>query len=72
MVSMGAKQAKQFEEFRASALYCPRCKRAMPVRSRLLLVLPDGELHEYLCQACASSLGTRTVRDSQKPQIIIP
>ena len=63
---------KQFEEFRASALYCPRCKRAMPVRSRLLLVLPDGELHEYLCQACMSSLGTRTIRDSRQGQIIIP
>lgn len=70
MVSMGA--PKQFEEFRASALYCPRCRQAMPVRSRLLLILPDGELHEYLCQKCASSLGTRTVRDRQQPQIIIP
>lgn len=63
---------RQFEEFRASALYCPRCKRAMPVHSRLLLVLPDGELHEYLCQACTSSLGTRTVRDTRKHGIIVP
>lgn len=69
---MVSKGAKQFEEFRASALYCPRCKRAMPVRSRLLLVLPDGELHEYLCQTCASSLGTRTVRNMQQSQIVIP
>jgi hypothetical protein len=59
----------QFEDFKASALYCPRCKRAMPVRSRLLLVLPDGELHEYLCQACASSLGTKTVRQNRQLQI---
>lgn len=64
--------SKQFEEFRASALYCPRCKRAMPVRSRLLLVLPDGELYEYLCQACATSLGTRTVRESRQRGLIIP
>jgi hypothetical protein len=41
----------------------------MPVRSRLLLILPDGELHEYLCQACASSLGTKTVKQTQNPQI---
>jgi hypothetical protein len=27
-----------------------------------LLVLPDGELHEYRCAVCATSLGTRTVR----------
>lgn len=64
--------AKQFEEFTASALYCPRCKRAMPVRSRLLLVLPDGELHEYLCRGCAASLGTRTVRNMQPSSVIIP
>ncbi len=69
---MHAAIPKQFEEFRASALYCPRCKAAMPVRSRLLLVLPDGELYEYLCQACATSLGTRTVRDKRQTQIIIP
>jgi transposase-like protein len=61
--------AAQFQDFKASALYCPRCKQAMPVRSRLLLILPDGELHEYLCQACASSLGTKTVRQAQNPQI---
>jgi hypothetical protein len=28
-----------FEEFDASQLYCPKCKRAVPVRKRLLLVL---------------------------------
>jgi hypothetical protein len=32
------------------------------VRERLLLVLPDGDLHEYRCAVCATSLGTRTVR----------
>jgi hypothetical protein len=69
---MPAPARKQFEEFRAAALFCPRCKSAMPVRSRLLLVLPDGELYEYLCQACATSLGTRTVRDTQPTPIILP
>jgi len=62
----------QYKDFNASALYCPRCKQAMPVRSRLLLVLPDGELHEYLCQRCASSLGTKTVRQAQQQQLIMP
>jgi len=69
---MAAATPRQFEEFRASALYCPRCRRAMPVRSRLLLILPDGELHEYLCQACTTSLGTRTVRDTRQHGIILP
>jgi hypothetical protein len=56
----------QYGDFKASELYCPHCKRAMPVRSRLLLVLPDGELHEYLCRRCATSLGTKTVRESRQ------
>jgi predicted RNA-binding Zn-ribbon protein involved in translation (DUF1610 family) len=51
----------QFGAFTASELYCPNCGRAQPVRERLLLVLPNGELHEYLCVACGASLGNRTV-----------
>jgi hypothetical protein len=31
------------------------------VRERLLLVLPDGELNEYLCADCGSSVGSRKV-----------
>lgn len=49
-----------FEDLTASALYCPRCRAAMPVHERLLLVLPDGELREYRCRRCLTSLGTRT------------
>ncbi|MGH7887439.1 MAG: hypothetical protein ACREPG_06215, partial [Candidatus Binatia bacterium] len=41
-------------------LYCNKCGRAMPVRQRLLLVLPDGELYDYTCQACNSSVGSKT------------
>jgi len=43
-----------FEELQAAVLYCSRCQAARPVRERLLLVLPDGELHEYLCRGCGS------------------
>ena len=52
---------EQFGAFIASELYCPKCKRSQPVRERLLLVLPSGELHEYLCSECATSLGEREV-----------
>ena len=52
---------QQFGDFRASELYCPKCQRAQPVREKLLLILPSGELYEYLCSGCASSLGQRTV-----------
>jgi hypothetical protein len=48
-----------FAEFRASALFCERCRTAQPVRERRLLYLPDGELWEYLCVVCGASLGTR-------------
>jgi len=59
--------AQQFGNFTASELYCPKCQRAQPVRERLLLVLPDGELHEFLCARCAASLGKRTVTAPPRP-----
>ena len=52
---------QQFGAFTASELYCPKCKQSQPVREKLLLVLPAGELHEYLCSRCATSLGEREV-----------
>jgi len=60
---------KQFDKLQATSLYCPSCKTAMPVRERLLLLLPDGELYEYLCARCGSSLGERRV-SSDKGKII--
>ena len=51
----------QFGAFTASELYCPKCARSQPVREKLLLVLPTGELHEYLCTECGASLGEREV-----------
>jgi hypothetical protein len=50
-----------FREFQATVLFCNRCRAPQPVRERLLLVLPDGELHEYLCRGCGASLGSRKV-----------
>ena len=52
---------EQFGAFTASELYCPKCGRSQPVRERLLLVLPSGELHEFLCARCSTSVGKRTV-----------
>ena len=59
MGSMDSMQ--QFENFTASTLYCDKCKATMPVRERLLLVLPDKEIFDYLCTGCASSVGQREV-----------
>jgi len=36
------KNKDQFKEFEATELYCAKCRRAVPVRKRLLLVLPEG------------------------------
>jgi predicted SprT family Zn-dependent metalloprotease len=51
--------AQQFERLIASELYCPQCRKLQPVRERLLLVLPRGELYEYRCVQCQASLGSR-------------
>lgn len=52
---------QQFENFTASSLYCVKCKAAMPVRERLLLILPDKEVYDYLCTGCGSSVGSREI-----------
>jgi hypothetical protein len=62
--------AGDFEQFQASALFCGRCKTARPVRERLLLVLPDGELYEYLCTVCGSSVGKRKAEIDTPPILL--
>ena len=57
---------QQFENFTASSLYCEKCKAAVPVRERLLLVLPDREIFDYLCTECGSSVGRREVTAGEK------
>jgi hypothetical protein len=56
-----------FDQFEATSLYCPRCKAAVPVRKKLLLILPEGDEYEYLCVTCSSSVGTKI--EKQAPQI---
>ena len=46
----------------ATLLLCPRCQVAVPVRKRLLLVLPEGDKFEYVCARCASTCGTKIER----------
>ncbi|TKB94676.1 MAG: cytoplasmic protein [Nitrospira sp.] len=54
-----SKQPDQFRSLNASLLYCPSCRVATPTRERLLLVLPTGDLYEYLCQHCGTSTGSK-------------
>jgi hypothetical protein len=63
----------QFKTLRASTLYCPKCKTAQPVREKLLLILPDREIYDYLCTICATSVGSREVRAAEiaRPPLIL-
>jgi hypothetical protein len=56
----------QFENFTASTLYCEKCRATTPVREKLLLVLPDREIFDYLCTECGSSVGQREVTAGDK------
>jgi len=60
---------KQFESLSVSELYCPKCRTARPVRERLLLVLPAGEVHEYRCTVCGESLGTRETQGGEAARL---
>ena len=64
----------QFKTLRASSLYCPKCRATQPVYEKLLLVLPDREVYDYLCRQCATSIGSREVKaGSNAPQgLILP
>jgi hypothetical protein len=70
MRTRSAPPREAFQEFQATALFCARCQAARPVRERLLLVLPDGELHEYLCTGCGSSVGSRKVT-APLPKLVV-
>ena len=64
-------QKSSFKQFEATSLYCPKCKAAVPVRKRLLLVLPEGEEYEYLCAYCSSSVGTKIDKNVPQTEMII-
>jgi len=57
-----------YQDLEATELYCPRCRRAVPVRKRLLIVLPEGDKYDYSCAYCGTSVGDKIVsnRDHQK------
>lgn len=53
-----------YDTFEATALFCPRCKQAQPVRRYLLLVLPTGNKYDYRCAVCATSVGEKMDDDT--------
>ena len=65
------KPPSSFGQFEASELFCSRCRKAVPVRKRLLLILPEGDKYEYLCAYCSNSLGTKMEFEERDVQILI-
>jgi hypothetical protein len=63
--------AAGYKQFDATELYCATCRRAVPVRKRLLLVLPEGDKYEYLCAFCSGSVGTKLDRNGPPPGVIV-
>jgi uncharacterized Zn finger protein len=60
-----------YKDFDATELYCPRCKRAVRVRKRLLLILPQGEKYDYTCIACGTSVGDKLVTTKDNARILV-
>jgi hypothetical protein len=60
-----------YREFDATELFCNRCRKAVPVRKRLLLVLPEGDKYEYLCAFCSATVGTKISRDQKPVKLIV-
>lgn len=64
-------QRGAFKDLDATELYCSRCKKAVPVRKRLLVVLPDGNKYEYLCAFCSETVGTKMDKNGAQVNIIV-
>jgi predicted RNA-binding Zn-ribbon protein involved in translation (DUF1610 family) len=67
------KNRAQYDDFDATELFCPKCRRAVPVRKRLLLILPEGDKYDYYCPYCGTSVGEKLVTEREKrPSLLIP
>ena len=62
---------EQYRDFDATELFCPRCRRAVPVRKRLLLVLSNGDKFDYTCVYCGTSVGDKMVKERDNPMVIL-
>ena len=53
---------RQFNEFKASELHCPKCGSSQPVRERAS-ALPGSQTLDLLCSRCGTVVGQHTVVD---------
>ncbi len=54
----------------ATLLACPKCRRAVRVRKKLLLILPEGDKYEYVCPDCGSTCGSTVIADTQARKLM--
>lgn len=71
MADFDAHMTEGYEQFEATSLYCPHCKEAVPVRKKLLLILPEGDEYEYLCSRCGSSVGIKIEKGREQIKLLI-
>ena len=62
---------EQYKDFDATELFCPICRRSVPVRKRLLLVLANGDKYDYTCVYCGTSVGDKMVSQRDNLRIIL-
>jgi DNA-directed RNA polymerase subunit RPC12/RpoP len=62
---------KQYEDLQATYLYCNNCGGSMPVKERLLLVLPDGNLYDYICLNCGEVVGDKKTKLNDKSRRLL-
>ena len=62
---------ESYKDFDATELFCPQCRRAVPVRKRLLLVLAEGDKYDYSCVYCGTSVGDKLDKGNAANQILI-
>jgi len=67
-----ARARDSFEEFEATSLFCPRCRRATETRKKLLLVLPSGSKYDYVCAECGTAVGGKMDNDPREFHRTIP
>jgi hypothetical protein len=60
-----------YKDFDATELFCPQCKKAVPVRKKLLLILPGGEKYDYNCVYCGASIGDKMVTGNRNLKVTL-
>jgi len=65
------RKKESYRDFDATELYCPQCRRAVPVRKKLLLILTNGDKYDYSCVYCGTSVGDKMVTQQDNLKIVL-